>query len=139
MQFSTVVFWDSFKIIEARDEIACVRDVSDLSLSKLSAKLSGSRDSINEVANELSSEFRVVDVDLLNDRVEKNVKDLFEIVDCNNVSYDDERIVHVADQDEAERLQSKREVCRISLFYSIAEITQSYLIVEGLKALELLW
>lgn len=109
-----------------------------MSLSKLSAKLSGSRDSINEVANELSSEFRVVDVDLLNDRVEKNVKDLFEIVDCNNVSYDDERIVHVADQDEAERLQSKREVCRISLFYSIAEITQSYLIVEGLKALELL-
>jgi len=109
-----------------------------LSLSKLSAKLPGSRDSINEVANEFSSEFRVVDVDLLNDRVKKSVKDLFETVDCDDVSYDDERIVRVADQDEAERLQSKREVCRISLFYSIAEITQSYLIVENLKALELL-
>lgn len=53
------------------------------------------------------NEIKVVDVNLLNDKVKKNIKDFFEIVNCNNVSYDDERIVHVANQDEAKRLQSK--------------------------------
>lgn len=78
-----------------------------MSLSKLSAKLSDSRNSINEIANKLLNEIKVVDVNLLNDKVKKNIKDFFEIVNCNNVSYDDERIVHVANQDEAKRLQSK--------------------------------
>lgn len=90
-------------------------------LGKLGAKLLGPRDSINGVADEAPSEARVVDVGLLKNRVEKSVKGLFETVDCDDASYDGGRIVRVADQDEAGKLQSKREVCRIPLFHSIAE------------------
>lgn len=110
-----------------------------MSLGKLGAKLPGPRGSINGVADEPPSESRVVDVGLLNDRVEEGVKGLFGTVGCGDASYGGGRIVRVADQDEAGRLQSKREVCRIPLFYSVAEITQGYLIAEGLEALGLPW